>query len=272
MRQSAAGAALQDISNRQGSAAEAAKAPTRCLKAEHNNLHTLSTASKEAQSCLRSAPDAPWAERVQQGLPGDDWARSDGSDQIRQHEDSAAQHSAAQLMSVAEEEADCILRATTRRAAHASSGSQTSSKAVSVRGKQAQSGEESSTRATTGTAASEERKPDDVSLSDAEADMGSNRALTMCADSASRADLSQSTACSTPGPNRRAQLLQDDVEADSDDMDCMPTPVLPMTARRKGRFAAMQSMEVCIYTHILSQSSRHYSSLADPFKNTFYTQ
>ena len=249
-RQSAAGAALQDISNRQHTAAEAAKAPTPCLKAERHNLYTLSAASEEAQSCLRSAADAPWAGHVQQVPPGGDWARRDGGHQIGQHA-----HSAAQLMSVAEEEADCILRATTRRAARTSSGNHTSSKAAAVGRKQAERGEKPSSRATAGSAPSENCRPDDISMSEAEADISRNRALTTYAYSALQDDSVHSTACSTPGPHRRTQMLQDDVEADSDGMDCMSTPVLPMTARRKGRFAAMRSMEVCISMQTSSQTS-----------------
>jgi len=38
---------------------------------------------------------------------------------------------------------------------------------------------------------------------------------------------------------------------DDDDVDCVPTPVVPMTARRKGRFAAMQSLEACSSLHHL---------------------
>ena len=147
-------------------------------------------------------------------------------------------------MSVAEEEADCILRATTRRAVHASSGDQASSKAASGRTKQAQKGVAPSTRAAAGRHPLSEHRSPDNAMSDADMEASRDRALTSCADSPLYGDLAHSAACSTPGPSRRMQLLQDDVEADDADMDCAPTPVLPMTARRKGRFAAMQSLEV----------------------------
>ncbi len=244
-KHSAAGAALQDISNRQQPAAEAPKAPAISLKAERRTLHSLSTASEEAQSCLRSAPGDAWAHaRMQQGPSEDDGAASSYSDQVEQPENSAAQHSAQQLMLVAEEEADCILRATTRRAAHASSGTQASSKAALVRGKQVQREGTPSTRAAAESAPLSEHKSPDNAMSDADTEASRARALTSCADSPTHDDLAHSAACSTPGPSRRMQQLQDDVEVDIADMDCAPTPMLPMTARRKGRFSAMQSLEV----------------------------
>ena len=149
-------------------------------------------------------------------------------------------------MSVAEEEADCILRATTRRAARASTGNQAPCKAASLRRKQPQKGDTTSSRAAAGEASLREHKTNDTAISDTDTDteINSNRAKTTCTDSESHDDLVHSTACSTPGPSRQMQLLQDDVEADGSDMDCAPTPVLPMTARRRGRFAAMQTLEV----------------------------
>ena len=46
-----------------------------------------------------------------------------------------------------------------------------------------------------------------------------------------------------------------------DDVDCAPTPVVPMTARRKGRFAAMQSLEACSSLHhrlhLITMSCNH---------------
>ena len=61
---------------------------------------------------------------------------------------------------------------------------------------------------------------------------------------ACRDDSEQSAACHTPAPSRRMCQVADDVEVEESDTDCAPMPVLPMTARRKGRFSAMQLSEV----------------------------
>ena len=244
-RQGAADLTLQDISNRQRSAAEAPEAPASTLKADRHALHSLSMASEEAQSCVRSDTDLPTVNgRAQQGPLGGYWHAGCGSSQIKQEGSNAEQDSAQQLIAIAEEEVDCILRATTRRAAHASSGNQTSDKAATLRKNRAQKGDAPSSRAESGSASLHERDDDSRRMSDADPNLSNDAVGVTCADAASGDDLAHSAACSTPGPSRRMQLQQDNVEVDSDDMGNAPTPLLPMTARRKGRFAAMQCLEV----------------------------
>lgn len=66
--QSTAGIALQDISNRQHTAT-APKTQAGALKGKRPASHSLSAASEEAQSCLRSSARASWTGRPEQQMP-----------------------------------------------------------------------------------------------------------------------------------------------------------------------------------------------------------
>lgn len=122
---------------------------------------------------------------------GDDMMRSG------REEGSTAGESMQQVISVAVEEADCILRAATRRSGNASSGNEPSSKAPSARRKQAPV-----PRAAAGNASLRDHSGDNTALSDADPGPHSERAQ-VAGD-----DLAQSTAWSTPGPSRRMQRVQ----------------------------------------------------------------
>ena len=67
--QSTAGIALQDISNRQRTAAEAPETQAGYLKGKGPALQNLSSASEEAQSCLRSSVCASWTGRPEHQKP-----------------------------------------------------------------------------------------------------------------------------------------------------------------------------------------------------------
>lgn len=136
------------------------------------------------------------------------------------------------LLCIAEEEADCMLRATTRRAASASAGNRLSP----------QAGPKSRRRKPKEDAALFEEAAHGTSSSPVE--QRSNESALPGAVQGSCEDMARSAACQTPAPRRHLRL-QDDVEMDGADVaDSAPTPILPMTARRKGRFAAMQTSEV----------------------------
>lgn len=117
--------------------------------------------------------------------------------QSGQEEGSTAGESMQQLMSIAAEEANCILRATTRRSGNASSGNEPSSKAPSARRKQAPS-----LKAAAGNASLRDHSRENRSPSDVDPGLRSERAQ-VAGDG-----LAQSTACSTPGPSRQTHQMQ----------------------------------------------------------------
>lgn len=228
---STAGAALQDISNANRRRAEAPRAPGAALKGSGQLSGSLDTASEEAQSCLRSSGGHAVPAQQAAQLP------SFASRTLAGDDVSTEQTKAGQLLSLAEEEADCVLRATTRRAARSSASTQPPTKASTSMRKPRQKAEDASQKAAG-------HSPPHVDLLDMEPCSDDERgagAAVACRD-----DSEQSAACHTPAPSRRMRQVADDVEVEESDPDCAPLPLLPMTARRKGRFSAMQSSEVMI--------------------------
>lgn len=247
-RQSAAFRALQDISNEQQPAAVPPKACPGPPKGKAHALYSLSTASEEAHSCLRSIASVLPAMQAAQQASFASAQLADGHSAV-QHEVGTAN----QLLSIAEEEADCILRATTRRSANASTGAQASAQPASAARKQRPKEQATPQRAAICSS---------VSLSDTTEDDSAGSGGDVAPDN----DLAQSAACRTPAPSRQLMQPRDDVEMDSPEMGAAPTPGQsgdartegssvsmqvgaatpqpPMTARRKGRFAAMQTTEV----------------------------
>ena len=146
-----------------------------------------------------------------------------------------------QLQLVAEEEADCILRATTRRAKGALRGSQASGQTASTATKPRRRTAKVSLDAVPSSISPSKQRQGSREMSNAEVGARAGGTVVKGAEEAPCDDLALSTACQTPAPRGRPQ---DDVEVDAADMDAAPTPMLPMTARRKGRFAAMQTLQV----------------------------
>ena len=147
------------------------------------------------------------------------------------------------LQSVAEEEADCILRATTRRAKGALGSSQASEQAASTATKPRQKAAKAPSHDVPSSTSPSEQREGSRELSDTDMVAWDSGAGGTSAEEAPLDDLALTTSCETPAP-RRCPQPQEDVEADGADMSAAPTPMLPMTARRKGRFAAMQTLQV----------------------------
>jgi hypothetical protein len=136
------------------------------------------------------------------------------------------------LLALAEEEADCVLRVTTRRAVHSSASMRPAPKGSMSKGNARQKAQDTSQKA------AEQSTPHANHLQ-----------TELCSDDehvafAGQNGSQQSRACHTPAPSRHVRQVADDVE--ESDTDFAPTPVLPMTVRRKGRFSAMQSSEVIV--------------------------
>ena len=231
MNPSPAGAALQDISNANRRRADAHGAPGAALKGSGQLSVSLGAASEEAHSCLRSSGGHAVPAKQAAQLPLFASRTLAGDDM------STEQTKAGQQLALAEEEADCVLRATNRRAAHSSASTQPPTKAsTSMRKPRQKAGDASQTA--TG------HSTPHVDLLDTEPCSDDERGAGVAV--ACRDDSEQSAACHTPAPSRRMRQVADDVEVEESDTDCAPMPVLPMTARRKGRFSAMQSSEVTI--------------------------
>ena len=239
--QSTAGRPLQDISNNQ----HTAELPSQGLAGlpKHSNRqildsHSLKLASDEAQSCLRSAAPLDHSPDTQEHMcsaPAQTLSRS------RAHPVQETECREQQLQLVAEEEADCILRATTRRGKGTLVGSQASGRTASTATKPRRRTAKVSSDDIPGSVSPSEQREGSRELSEADAGARGVGAGGAGAESAPCNDTALSAACHTPAPRRRPQ---DDVEMDGADVGAAPTPILPMTARRKGRFAAMQTLQV----------------------------
>ena len=239
--QSTAGRPLQDISNNQ----HTAELPLQGLAGlpKHSNRqnldsHSLKLALDEAQSCLRSAAPLDHSPDTQEHMcsaPAQTLSRS------RAHPVQETECREQQLQLVAEEEADCILRATTRRGKGTLVGSQASGRTASTATKPRRRTAKVSSDDIPGSVSPSEQREGSSELSEADAGARGVGAGGAGAESAPCNDTALSAACHTPAPRRRPQ---DDVEMDGADVGAATTPILPMTARRKGRFAAMQTLQV----------------------------
>ena len=245
-RQSTAGRALQDISNSQHTAEVPSKGladlPKHSDKQSSDSL-SLKVASDEAQSCLRSAAPLHCSLKTKQHMhfaQAQDLSIS-AAVPLQETETECEEQRMRRVQLVAEEEADCILRATTRRAKGAAGGSQASGRTASTATKpRRRTGKVSSHEVPSSVSPSEQREGS-RGVSEPDAGAWSDGAGSAGAESAACDEPEQSAACQTPAPRGRQR---DDVEMDGADVGAALTPMLPMTARRKGRFAAMQTLQV----------------------------
>ena len=242
--QSTAGRPLQDISNNQ----HTAELPSHFLAGlpKHSNRqildsHSLKVASDEAQSCLRSAAPLDHSPDTQEHTSFARAQMVSGSEAHPVRETERKEQQLRLLQLVAEEEADCILRATTRRGKGTLVGSQASGRTASTATKPRRRTAKVSSDAIPGSVSPSEQREGSREVSEADAGARGVGAGGAGAESAPCNDTALSAACQTPAPRGRPQ---DDVEMDGADVGAAPTPILPMTARRKGRFAAMQTLQV----------------------------